>query len=413
LHFYQKMIVMRFCLGNVPVKQTLLIILIGIASAGAANAEIIGERWSPVTGNASWSPRFEHTALVFDDKMWVLGGAGGNDVWDSDDGVTWIKATDSTGWLPRSGHSSVVFDNRMWILGGGSGADMKNDVWYSADGRAWDLATAHASWSPRMGHSALVYDNKMWVIGGDAEAPMNRFKAEIKNDAWYSTDGRTWVLATANASWSPRWGHSALVHDNKMWVIGGEGSENGSSTFFNDAWYSADGRTWIQATANAEWSPRSEHQSVVFGQRMWVLGGYIGLRSSYGRQEVAANDAWYSYDGKIWYPATGDAGWSPRNGHQAVVFHDRMQVLGGIEPGGPEGTIFDLGPGEYVYSRLPDTLVNDVWESNSVIKSPTTASLAPTRPNGKTTQSSPVSFVTICSSLIVCIILYYGKGKSW
>ena len=399
---------MRFCFGDVPVKQGLIIILISIASVSAVNAEIIGEQWSPVTGNASWSPRFDHTALVFNDKMWVLGGAGGNDAWNSNDGVTWIKATDSAGWLPRSGHSSVVFDNRMWILGGGSGTDIKNDVWYSADGRTWIRATAHANWSPRSGHSVLVYDNKMWVIGGDAEAPMNQFKIEFKNDVWYSVDGRTWVLATANASWSPRWGHSALVYDNKMWVIGGEGSENRSSTHYNDAWYSADGRTWIQATANAEWSPRSEHQSVVFGQRMWVLGGYFGLKSIY--REVSTNDAWYSYDGKIWYPATDDAGWSPRSGHQALVFNNRMWVLGGKEPGNPQNRGIDLGPGYEQYQRSYNVIDNDVWESNSVIKSPASASVTPTLPKEKQTQSSPVSFITICLSLIVCILLYYRQG---
>jgi len=63
---------MRFCFGDVPVKQTLLIILISIASVSAANAEMIGERWSPVTGNASGSHRSDHTALVFNDDMWVL-----------------------------------------------------------------------------------------------------------------------------------------------------------------------------------------------------------------------------------------------------------------------------------------------------------------------------------------------------
>jgi hypothetical protein len=139
---------------------------------------------------------------------------------------------------------------------------------------------------------------------------------------------------------------------------------------------------------------------------MWVLGGYTGLKSMYGRQEVSSNDAWYSYDGKIWYPATDNAGWSPRNGHRAVVFHDRMQVLGGIHPGGPEGAVFDLGPGEYVYSKLPDTLDNDVWESVSVIKSPASASVTSSPQGEKVTQFSPVSLITICLSLAACILIY-------
>ncbi|HNX16939.1 MAG TPA: hypothetical protein PKM50_01265, partial [Methanoregula sp.] len=267
-------------------------------------------------------------------------------------------------------------------------------------------ATAYANWSPRFGHTSFVFDNKMWVIGGVGLAPASRLGTEYKNDVWYSTDGSTWTQATAYANWSPRFGHTSLVFDNKMWVIGGEGVDNrGYSTNYNDAWYSTNGSTWIQATGNASWLARTQHQSVIFGHRMWVIGGYIGLKSMYGRQEVASNDAWYSYDGKTWYPATDDAGWSPRNGHQVVVFQGRMQVLGGIEPGGPEGAIYDLGPGEYSYSKLPDTLDNDVWESVSVIKSPTSASITPSPLGKKPTQPSPVLFIIICVSLIVCILL--------
>lgn len=400
--------IMRSCYNEVPVKQGLLIVLIGIFCISAVDAEIIGEKWTIVTGNANWSPRFDHSALVFDNKMWVLGGSGGNDCWDSRDGVTWIKVTDSAGWLPRSGHSSVVFDNRMWILGGGSGTEMKNDAWYSADGSTWTQATAHAGWSPRMGHTSLVYDNKLWVIGGEG---IDNGSSTPYNDVWYSTDGSAWIRATADANWSPRWGHTSLVYHNKMWVIGGKEIDNRRSMQYNDVWYSADGSTWIQATADAEWSRRSEHQSVVFGQRMWVLGGYTGLKSRNGRQELASNDAWYSYDGKIWYPATDNAGWSPRNGHQVVVFHDRMQVLGGIEPGGPEDMIYELGPGEYVYSKLPDTLDNDVWESVSVIKSPTSSSVTPSSIREKPTQSAPLSPITIWSSLIICIIVCCKKSR--
>jgi hypothetical protein len=394
--------IVRLRYGAVPVKSGLLIVLISIVCICAVDAEIIGEKWTPVTYNANWSPRFDHTALVFDNKMWVLGGSGGDDVWDSSDGVTWSKATDSAGWLPRSGHSSVVFDNRMWVLGGRSGANVKNDVWYSTDGSTWIQATADANWSPRRGHTTLVYDNKIWVLGGEG---IDNGSAINYNDVWYSTDGSTWIQATADANWSPRGGHTALVYNNKMWVLGGEEIDNRRSIQYNDVWYSTEGSTWTQATAEAEWSPRSDHQSVVFGQRMWVLGGYTGLKSMSGRQEVSSNDIWYSYDGKIWYPATDDARWSPRNGHRAVVFQDRMQVLGGIKPGGPEGTIFDLGPGEYVYSKLPDTLDNDVWESVSIIKSPTSVSVTSSPSGEKQTQSSPISVITICLSLTAGILL--------
>jgi hypothetical protein len=50
------------------------------------------------------------------------------------------------------------------------------------------------------------------------------------NDVWYSSDGANWIQATNSAGWSSRDGHTSVVHDNKMWVIGGD--------YLNDVWYS-------------------------------------------------------------------------------------------------------------------------------------------------------------------------------
>ena len=84
------------------------------------------KRWQCATENAGWSGRYGHTSVVFDNKMWVLGGGYKNDVWYSSDGINWVCATENAGWSPRDDHTSVVFDNKMWVLGGG----YKNDVWY-------------------------------------------------------------------------------------------------------------------------------------------------------------------------------------------------------------------------------------------------------------------------------------------
>jgi hypothetical protein len=66
--------------------------------------------------------------------MWVLGGttetAGKNDVWYSIDGTNWIRATDSAEWVERGWHTSIVFDNKMWVLGGWNNGS-RNDLWYS------------------------------------------------------------------------------------------------------------------------------------------------------------------------------------------------------------------------------------------------------------------------------------------
>ena len=99
------------------------------------------------------------------------------------------------------------------MLGGTDGTNY-NDVWHSKDGINWTQTTASADWSGRRGHTSLVYDNKMWVLGG--EDGTNRF-----NDVWYSTDGINWVQATGSADWSGLYNHTSLVYNNKIWVLGG------------------------------------------------------------------------------------------------------------------------------------------------------------------------------------------------
>jgi hypothetical protein len=67
--------------------------------------------------------------------MWILGGhedgatTESNDVWSSPDGLTWTEVTPAAPWPTRKDHTSLVFDNRIWVLGGHEGATYFGDVW--------------------------------------------------------------------------------------------------------------------------------------------------------------------------------------------------------------------------------------------------------------------------------------------
>ena len=58
-----------------------------------------------------------------------------------------------------------------------------------------------------------------------------------------------------------------------MWVLGGyDGPEIGQ----NDVWYSTNGMNWTQTTAAAGWSARNAPTSLVYNNKMWVIGGWDG-----------------------------------------------------------------------------------------------------------------------------------------
>ena len=125
-------------------------------------------------------------SVTFKDRMWFMGGwyngrlpghSASNMVWSSTDGKTWEQATDDAGWSPRLASALVVHDDRMWILGGtenyyfGDAKSLKNDVWYSSDGKEWTQATANAGWSPRAYHQAAVLNDRIYVFGGGNYVP--------------------------------------------------------------------------------------------------------------------------------------------------------------------------------------------------------------------------------------------------
>jgi len=108
--------------------------------------------------------------------------------------MVWIQATASADWSARYGPTSVVFDNKMWVIGGYDNiSGMKKDVWYSTDGATWTRATASAGWSARYWHASVVFDNKMWVMGGWA--------GSYKRDVWYSSQVTTLITPNGGEQW--------------------------------------------------------------------------------------------------------------------------------------------------------------------------------------------------------------------
>lgn len=187
-----------------------------------------GVTWNLASHAAGWSPRLAPAFAAFNDRMWVLGGTADfyqnndqtmfNDVWSTADGRNWQQEVASAEWSKRAFGQALVFDSKLWILGGGARnprAQPKNDVWCSADGVHWTQVTSAAPWTPRLWFSSVVYRGRMWVLGGWSPADGNL------GDVWHSQDGRTWTELKSDVIWTKRHEHSAFVFQDKLWVAGG------------------------------------------------------------------------------------------------------------------------------------------------------------------------------------------------
>jgi hypothetical protein len=341
----KKFLFLKICLFTLY-SPTIFAITCSTGSGGSSGSY----SWKEITDSAAFSALEGHSSVVFNNKMWVVGGygivvgSGGfksidplNQVWSSEDGVTWEEVTkDSSKKFPvRQGQTSVVFDDdtgegeKIWLIGGLI-TDRLNDVWNSADGKDWTKVRrsgATGGFAIRNRHASVVFDKKMWVLGGSQN------NGVALDDVWSSTNGITWREVTRDSSkkFSSRYEHSSVVFDardgkgEKIWVFGGRNS----SSNFDDVWSSTDGKTWTEETKDSskKFSARHGHQSVVFDNKMWVFGGNLSSGSF-----DTVNDVWSSTDGKNWTKVRSDddtSGFTARTRGASVFFKGKVWLIAG------------------------------------------------------------------------------------
>ena len=245
----------------------------------------------------------------------------------------WRLVIGKAAFEARDGAGALVFRDRMWLLGGWNPRNKvhfplicNSEVWSSADGVSWILENPHAPWEGRHTAGYVVHDGRMWIVGGDCN------QGHYQNDVWSSADGVQWDLVNDRVPWAPRALHYTLAFDGRIWVMGGQtmpGFAGGNEVFYNDVWNSEDGVNWTQVIARAPWVPRGMiGGAVVHKNRMWILGG--------GTYDTPAtptrnyyNDVWRSEDGVNWEQHMTHAPWVPRQYHEVAAFDDRMWVLEG------------------------------------------------------------------------------------
>lgn len=238
-----------------------------------------GTNWTEVKPSETASPthfskRVGHAVVSFNNQMWLIGGYSTesytylNDVWTSSDGANWTltaSVTQST-FSARAHHTVVVFNNKMYMMGGTDDISKFSDVMSSTDGLNWTSVVNVSGFGRRSNHSSVVFGSKIWVIGGSSDS-----STLYNNDVLYSSDGATWEKATAAAAFSARLGQKSLVFENKIWVLGGSTATGYSS----EVWYSVDGVTWKMPTKSpfTVFSGRAYMGVEVFNDKMWVIGG--------------------------------------------------------------------------------------------------------------------------------------------
>ena len=244
------------------------------------------------------------------DTLYVIGGGSGrfgvnpaDDVWKSvDGGKTWSIAQANAPFTMDYQFASAVLNNSIILMGGFQMRIISfpgkifrlprriNDVYQSSNGASWTKPSASGSlFSARSDAASVVLEDEVYLLGGWAPTRLN--------DVWKSSDGASWTEVNSDSAgtrFPRRYSHSAVVQNGAMYVIGGMSGTSGLSTpnLVNDVWKSTDkGVNFTQVTANADFSTRSDHTSVVQGDAMYVIGGFSNRKYQ--------NDVWKSTDGGL------------------------------------------------------------------------------------------------------------------
>jgi hypothetical protein len=331
-------------------------------------------------GEPAFAQRDGGGGLVFDGKMWLIGGWNWSEpvhfprhccseVWSSEDGVVWTLVTRQAPWEGRHCAGYCVHGGRMWVVGGDANqGHYQPDVWCSSDGKEWSCVCSEAPWcsethGQRIAHITLAHAGHIYVLGGQnfpgwetsfgdtvPEAPQAYY-----GDVWRSKDGAGWEQVATNCPWSPRGyiGGSAVMN-GRLWLIGGGTYETPAvpaRVYKNDVWSSSDGVEWVQETDAAPWQTRHMHETAVFDDKLWVLDGFCGIEGSSGggdgkrsnddADSGCLNDVWWSEDGKLWHEVEGTP-WPARHASTVFVHRGSLWLAAGSRTDVPDGCRSDV-----------------------------------------------------------------------
>ncbi len=203
--------------------------------------------------------------------------------------------------------------------------------------------------SERILHGTVFFNNRYWVIGGGTPvlpgAPAPTTVHTPQSDVWSSSDGKTWRLETANAAFGPRWLHQTLVYNNAIWILGGSNVTSGLGT--REVWRSQDGVNWTQVSTGLPpiaLGFTASLAATVFNNAMWIVIG---------------GQSYSSTDGIAWTPQSAVGaidGTLPREYASLTAYNGELWYIGGAK-------VLPIVPPPPTPPTFQRIAQNDIWHS--------------------------------------------------
>jgi N-acetylneuraminic acid mutarotase len=282
--------------------------------------------------------RWTHSTCVVDGIIYAIGGGlrygqGALGTVEAYDPITNTWTTKSEMPTARQAPAASVVNGKIYVIGGGespsatnyNGAEVFNTVEeYDPVTDTWSAKSpmSTARWS----HSASVINDKIYIIGG-AEADCYPFDigCAITSIETYDPAKDTWSVVNG-ATPRPMMNHSAVVLDEKIYIIGGElaGYSNNVNV------YDPQTNTWEQK--NDMTSGKSDFSTVVLNDKIITIGGDLGdVSTIIGDMQIydPNNDTWTTTNTPLI---------TPRVGLQSCLVDGKIYAIGGLLNWGASGS---------------------------------------------------------------------------
>lgn len=201
----------------------------------------------------------------------------------------------------------VGYNYPVYVMNGKMVA-FHDGAWRSDDGKNW-RKTALTDIGLNSAFQRFVqFKGHVYALGTmSGNIESMRLTSQIARTA----DGESWEIVAKKSNLPERVFYAAAVFKDKIWIFGG--MMNGRE--FDDVWNSDDGVNWRQAGTKMPWGARDGLKAIVFRDRIYLLGD---------------RDVWSSADGLEWKLETEKMAAHPVfiSGYSAVVFDDRIWLIG-------------------------------------------------------------------------------------
>ncbi|XP_044272182.1 uncharacterized protein LOC123016052 [Tribolium madens] len=239
----------------------------------------------------------------------------------------------------RSKHSATIIGENIYLLGGRNGNLPMKDFWkYNLISGKWQLLKPTGDRLPALQeHSTVAYKNCLYVFGGEVG-----FSAGTETPLWcYDIKTNNWKkIRTKKGVVTPkgRRGHTALVHRDQMLLYGGYQDLRGSCSelwafhFETGSWHLLS-TTPKNANIEALPPPRHKHSAVIHDDSMWVYGGMTDLQER--------GDLWkWNTQSKSWSFIKTKINPGSLHSHAVCKLPSSMLLFGGERGGHPTNELW-------------------------------------------------------------------------